>query len=310
MRLPAALTALSLIAVSSATVAIATADDGPAYGPQLEGFDYPWPVSRFSFSSQGESLEMAFMDVKPVGPANGRTAVLFHGKNFCAATWHDTIASLVDAGYRAIAIDQVGFCKSTKPAHYQYTLQQLAGNTRALLASLDVTRPIIIGHSFGGMLAMRYALTFPGDVDRLVLVDPIGLEDWQAKGVPWQSIDTWYQLELKTTADSIRAYQRATYYADTWDEKYEHWVQMLAGLYRGPGHDLVAWNGALIDDAAFTQPVYYQFEQISVPVLLIVGDKDATAVGKNFAPPAIRSTNPSACSRKRLATTCKLFFTR
>ena len=78
-----------------------------------------------------------------------------------------------------------------------------------------------------------------------MLVDPIGLEDWKAKGVPWQSVDAWYQQELKTTADSIRDYQRTTYYAGTWDAKYERWVQMLAGLYRGPGHDIVAWNAAL-----------------------------------------------------------------
>lgn len=291
MRLPAVLSALSLTVALTCGPSIAkAADDGPAYGPQLEGFEYPWPVSRFSFTSQGVAVEMAYMDVKPVGPANGRTVVLFHGKNFCAATWQDTIAALVKAGYRAIAVDQIGFCKSTKPAHYQYTLQQLAGNTHALLVSLGISHPTIIGHSLGGMLAMRYALTFPGDIDQLVLVDPIGLEDWEAKGVPWQSIDTWYQSELKTTADSIRAYQQATYYAGTWDEKYERWVQMLAGLYRGPGHDIVAWNGALIDDMAFSQPVYYQFEQIPVPVLLIVGDKDTTAVGKNFAPPAIRPT--------------------
>ncbi len=86
---------------------------------------------------------------------------------------------------------------------------------------------------------MRYALTFPDDVEQLVLVNPIGLEDWKAKGVPWQSVDAWYQQELKTTADSIRDYQRSTYYAGTWDAKYERWVQMLAGLYRGPGHDIV-----------------------------------------------------------------------
>jgi pimeloyl-ACP methyl ester carboxylesterase len=136
---------------------------------------------------------------------------------------------------------------------------------------------------------MRYALTFPESVDRLVLVDPIGLEDWKAKGVPWQSVDAWYQQELKTTADGIRAYQRATYYAGTWDAKYERWVQMLAGLYRGPGRDIVAWNGALIDDMAMTQPVFYEFEHIAAPVLLIVGDKDTTAVGKNLAPPAARA---------------------
>ena len=65
---------------------------------------------------------------------------------------------------------------------------------------------------------------------------------------------------------------------------------MLAGLYRGPGHDIVAWNAALVDDMAYTQPVFYEFEKLSAPVLLMVGDKDTTALGKNLAPPAVRAT--------------------
>jgi pimeloyl-ACP methyl ester carboxylesterase len=291
MRLATLLSLLWLGFAAAATAPFArAADDEPAYGPQLQGFDYPWPVSRFSFVSQGEALEMAYMDVQPTTTPNGETVVLLHGKNFCAATWQDTIAVLIAAGHRVIAPDQIGFCKSTKPEHYQYSFQQLAGNTRALLASLGISHATIVGHSVGGMLAMRYALTFPGDVGQLVLVDPIGLEDWKAKGVPWQSVDAWYQQELKTTADSIRDYQRVTYYAGSWDAKYERWVQMLAGLYRGSGHDIVARNGALIDDMAYTQPVFYEFEQLTVPALLMIGDKDTTAVGKNFAPPAVRAT--------------------
>jgi pimeloyl-ACP methyl ester carboxylesterase len=266
---------------------IAAADDEPAYGPQLEGFEYPWPLSHFSFTSQGEALDMAYLDVKSAAP-NGGVAVLLHGKNFCAATWQDTIAVLSEAGYRVIAPDQIGFCKSTKPAHYQYSFQQLAGNTHALLASLGISRATIIGHSTGGMLGVRYALMYPNDVEQLVLVNPIGLEDWKAKGVPWQSIDAWYQQDLKTTAESIRNYERSTYYTGTWDPKYERWVQMLAGLYRGPGRDIVAWNSALLYDMISTQPVFYEFEQIKVPVLLMVGDKDTTAIGKQFAPPQVR----------------------
>ncbi len=269
-----------------ATSRVVAADDEPAYGPHLEGFEYPWPVSHFSFTSQGEALDMAYMDVKPAA-ANGSVAVLLHGKNFCAATWQDTIAALSEAGYRVIAPDQIGFCKSTKPAHYQYSFQELAGNTRALLAALGISRATIVGHSTGGMLGMRYALMFPDEVDELVLVDPIGLEDWKAKGVPWQSVDAWYRQDLKTTAESIRNYERATYYAGGWEERYERWVQMLAGLYRGPGRDIVAWNSALVYDIIYTQPVFYEFEQIKVPVLLMVGDKDTTAVGKNLAPPAV-----------------------
>src|ERR1700728_1097743 len=141
---------VAVATISTPFTAVA-ADGDAAYGPQLEGFDYPWPVSHFSFASQGETLDMAYMDVKPATP-NGKTAVLMHGKNFCAATWQDTIAVLSAKGYRVIAPDQIGFCKSTKPAHYQFSFQQLAANTHALLSSLGIDHGIFIGNSTGGMI--------------------------------------------------------------------------------------------------------------------------------------------------------------
>jgi pimeloyl-ACP methyl ester carboxylesterase len=281
------------LAVLAALLVFATeravAADGPAYGPELEGFTYPWPVAHFRFSSQGQTLDMAYMDVRPKQP-NGRVAVLLHGKNFCSATWQAAIAALADAGYRVVAPDQIGFCKSSKPARYQFSFQQLAGNTHALLESLGITKAVVLGHSTGGMLAIRYALMYPEAVERLALVDPIGLEDWKAKGVPWQSIDRWYQRELRTTAETIRDYERATYYAGRWQPEYEPWVQMEAGLFRGPGHASVAWDSALIDDMIYSQPVVYELEKLAMPVLLIIGDKDKTAIGKDLAPPEIRAT--------------------
>ena len=275
--------------VSATATPAAPSDEGPAYGPELEGFTYPWPVTKFEFVSQGIALHMAYMDVKPSTP-NGHVAILLHGKNYVAATWRETIAVLSDAGYRVIAPDQIGFGKSTKPAHYQYTFQQLAGNTHALLASLGISRVTIVGHSTGGMLGVRYALMYADSVDRLGLVDPIGLEDWKAKGVPWQSVDVLYQQELQTTADRIRDYERTTYYANTWRPEYEQWVQMLAGMYRGPGRELVAWNAAVLSDMIYTQPVLYEFGDLRMPVLLVIGDKDTTAFGKEAAPPAVRAT--------------------
>lgn len=263
-------------------------DPEPAYGAELEGFAYPEPVHRFHFTSQGEALQMAYMDVRPAHP-NGRAVVLLHGKNFCGATWEDTIKVLSQAGYRVIAPDQIGFCKSSKPAHYQYTFQQLARNTHALLASLGVTRATFVGHSTGGMLGVRYALMYPSQTEQLVLVNPIGLEDWKAKGVPSISVDQWYARELKTTAARIRDYERTTYYAGEWRPAFERWVQMLAGMYRGPGREIVAWNSALLYDMIYTQPVVYEFGRLTVPTLLLIGDKDTTAIGKDIAPPEVRA---------------------
>jgi pimeloyl-ACP methyl ester carboxylesterase len=278
---------LAAMAAPVLTVPPARAEP-PAYGPQLEGFAYPFPVQRFDFQSQGETLSMAYMDVAPAGAANGRAAVLLHGKNFCAASWEQTIRALSEAGYRVIAPDQIGFCASTKPAHYQYSFQQLAANTHVLLAKLGVDKPALVAHSTGGMLATRYALMYPDEVSNLVLVNPIGLEDWKAKGAPYRTVDQWHARELKLSADNLRAYEQATYYVGRWQPDYEKWVDMLAGLNRGPGHEIVAWNSALIYDMIFTQPVVYEFRDLKVPTTLMIGTADTTAIGSDIAPPEVK----------------------
>jgi pimeloyl-ACP methyl ester carboxylesterase len=260
----------------------------PSYGPELEGFDYPYPVKHFEFKSQGTSLQMAYMDVLATGAAKG-TVVLLHGKNFCAATWEETIKVLSTAGYRVVAPDQIGFCKSTKPAHYQYSFQQLARNTNALLGSLGIGTAAFVAHSTGGMIAIRYALMYPQQVGQLLLVDPIGLEDWKAEGVPSISVDQWFERELKTNADGIRAYEQSTYYAGQWQPSFQKWVDMLAGLNQGSGRRLVAWNSALLYDMIYTQPVFYELGRLTVPTVLFIGDKDTTAIGKDLAPPELRA---------------------
>jgi pimeloyl-ACP methyl ester carboxylesterase len=94
-------------------------------------------------------------------------------------------------------------------------------------------------HSMGGMMTMRYALMFPDAMEQIVLVNPIGLEDWQAEGVPFIDIDEGVAVERATTFESIKQYQRQFYYAGQWKPEYDRWVEMAAGLWTGPGADVV-----------------------------------------------------------------------
>jgi pimeloyl-ACP methyl ester carboxylesterase len=229
---------------------------------------------------------MAFMDVAPSQP-RGRVVVLLHGKNFCGATWEATITQLTVAGHRVIAPDQIGFCKSTKPERYQFSFHQLAANTRALLAARNIERATIIGHSMGGMLAARYALMYPDAVEQLVLVNPLGLEDWKAEGVPYAGIDQAYRTELQTTFDSIKAYQLKFYYNGQWKPEYDRWVTMLSGMYSGAGKERVAWSQALTSDMIYTQPVVHEFGHMRPRTLLLIGGKDRTAPGANRASPEV-----------------------
>jgi pimeloyl-ACP methyl ester carboxylesterase len=260
---------------------------GFAEGIRLEAYAYPFPERTHRFRSQQQDLEMVYMDVAPAAAPRG-TVVLLHGKNFSGSYFGPTAQALRDAGYRVVIPDQVGFGKATKPAHYHYTFHQLATNTRALLQSLGVTRAHLLGHSMGGMLATRFALMFPDATASLTLLNPIGLEDWKALGVPYSTVDHSYRQELDKTPQKIRAYQLASYYDGEWRDAYDPWVEQLASFTLSPEYPRMAWNQALTSDMVFTQPVVHEFPRLRVPVLLIIGQRDRTAIGRSLAPPGVR----------------------
>lgn len=278
-----------------ASFAAATLFAGPAFsqpadlGPNLERFPYPWPVKWFETRSQGAEVRMAYLDVAPSVAPNGRTAVLLHGKNFCAATWEATIRDLAARGYRVIAPDQIGFCKSSKPAGYQYSFHTLAALTEALLARAGAGEVAVVGHSTGGMLAVRFALLFPERVSRLVLVNPLGLNDTLAEGAPYTDLGGLRAEEAKTDRASIKAYQQRVYYDGRWKPGYDRWVDMLAGQYASAGGGIVREAQARLSDMIQTQPVAGEFHRVRQPVTLIIGQKDRTAFRANAAPETVRA---------------------
>lgn len=256
--------------------------------PRLTDYEYPYETHIHRIFSQEQSLEMVYMDIAPA-EANGKTIVLLHGKNFNGAYWKTTIELLIAQGYRVIVPDQVGFGKSSKPQEYQFSFHELARNTRGLLDSLGVTESHVMGHSMGGMLAMRYALMYPEATSQLILLNPIGLEDWKRK-VPYRPVSWWYANELKKDYDGIRKYQQESYYDGEWSPEYDQWVNLLAGWAKHPDYSQVAWNAALTYDMIFTQPVVYELELLQMPTLLLIGTRDRTALGKPLVSPEVRAT--------------------
>ena len=259
----------------------------PDFGPMLERFTYPWPVQTMEVDVAGTPAQMAFMDVAAPRP-NGRSVVLLHGKNFCGATWESSVRALTGAGYRVLVPDQIGFCKSSKPRAAQYSFEMMAELTRRLMQSRGIAKASIVGHSFGGMLAMRYAIMFPETVERLVLVNPLGLKDRSEEGLPYVDVDTLWAGEKKTSYATIKAYQLENYYHGAWKPAYDRWVWMQAGMYAGAGRDQVALAQAKTSEIIKTQPVAHELYRIAPPTTLIVGTLDRTAFGRAQAPANLR----------------------
>ncbi|MCR5886447.1 alpha/beta hydrolase [Hymenobacter sp. J193] len=256
-----------------------TAATPAALNATLDGYAYPFPVRYLPLKLEGKAVRMAYMDVAATAQANGRTVVLLHGKNFFGAYWRETIKALTAAGFRVVVPDQVGFGKSDKP-DLHYSFHQLAQNTRRLLDTLGVRRAVVVGHSMGGMLATRFALLYPEATEKLVLENPIGLEDYRV-GVPYQTIAQAEATELKSIEASIRKYH-ATYYPHGYPQAHDEWLLPLAAQTRHPDFPQVARANALTFDMIYQQPVSYEFSWVQVPTLLIIGQDDRTVVGKGL----------------------------
>lgn len=186
----------------------------------LENVHYPYPVKFFSVEIGCQDLRMAYMDVPPHATPNGKTILLFHGKNFGGYYWSVVIRKLTEAGYRVLVPDQIGFGRSSKPLiHYSFHL--LATQNKKLMDSLGIERAVVLGHSMGGMLATRFALMYPHRVEKLILENPIGLEDYRSI-IPYVTLEEQYKMELEATAASIKRYYQNSYFP-TWNRNMITW---------------------------------------------------------------------------------------
>ncbi len=238
---------------------------------------YPYPVKYFNVDVEGANAKMAYMDVTPA-TANGKTVMLFHGKNFTGFYWKHVIEFLCGNGYRVIAPDQIGWGLSTKP-NAKYTFEILSRNSELLLESLKVDKVILVGHSMGGMLATRFALMYPEKTVKLILEDPLGLEDYK-KFVPYQTIEQQFKKEQSATYASYKKKHQGYY--PVWKPAYEVYVKAQAEPLKNKDFASVAYINALTYLMIFEQPVMYEFDSLKVPTLLIIGEQDKTFLGKDL----------------------------
>ena len=217
----------AFIAASLFVGALHVHADPSTYGPELQGFDYPWPVHDFAFQSQGEAVVMRYMDVTPARP-NGKIAVVLHGKNFCAATWEQTIRTLNDAGYRVIAPDQIGFANE---------------QTRALSVLFPATRRATRMRSrFTGDPRRPSSATRPEACSRPATRSCLPVDSrrscWSIRSASRTGKRTACRRSPSMSNRAREGDQcgaafaltnRSTYYAGQWRPDYDRWVRMLAG---------------------------------------------------------------------------------
>lgn len=113
----------------------------------------------------------------------GEPVVFFHGSGPGASGYSNfklNYPELAAAGYRCIVPDLPGYGLSDKPEDVEYINDFFIATMRAFVQELGLGRVTLLGNSLGGAIALGYALAYPDEVSRLILMAPGGVEEREA----------------------------------------------------------------------------------------------------------------------------------
>lgn len=186
----------------------------------------------------------------------GDVVVLLHGWGCDHTIWKTTFDTLT-THHKVIAVDFAGFGNSNEPTSV-WGVEEYAQSIEALLQSLNIKRPTLIGHSFGGRVAIVYASR--NEVERVILTDAAGVK-------PKRSLNYYRKVYtfklLKNTLPLLIGRQKAQMIIDQRRQKagssdYKHATPMMRAIL----------SKCVNEDLCHLMP------KVTVPVLLFWGDKD------------------------------------
>jgi len=258
-------------AAQSAPPQSAPADWGPI-SINLEGYEYPYPVEYMNFSVYGKDVRVAYMDVAPTGPANGRTVIFHHGGYYYGWYWEDQIRALSAEGYRVIAKDRLGWGKSSKP-EIPYSMNLWASNTARLMDHLDLEQAALVGHSIGGQMVTRFAFLYPERITHLVTVNQVGLTDNRG-GKGFEPLTG----EVDGNPDMDEVYASLLRWAENnyvqWRPEYLEHMRIRYGQRLSGGWPRMAFISSLTGHMRNMDTVVNDWQHIETPTLILGGQED------------------------------------
>jgi len=182
----------------------------------------------------------------------GEPVIFLHGWAGSWRYWLPTMRTLSHR-FRTYALDLLGFGDSAKPrreAEAAYRLEHQVEIVRGWMEVMGIPRAHFIGHTLGGMVAIRLALTAPDRVDRILIVGyPVSLDP--PRGLPMRSARAWLAERLGRLAQ-------------------EH-----AEVHLDHGRaDPQAVEGSLEEAIRRQEELIEWLHQIDRPLLLVYGGRD------------------------------------
>lgn len=234
----------------------------------------------------GEFVEVKGVRLHYLSRGEGRPVLLLHGNSGFAHDFAAVLGALNPTEFRAFAFDRPGHGYSERPAN-DGAMSTQARLLRGALGSLGVRRPLIVGHSWGGTLALAYALQFPEDTAALVLLAPAVYreEDVYAAQRILVEIPVLSDLFIRASDTFIRAeIKRNLERAFSPDKLPLEYLRVAEAFWSRPSQvrafmqDEYGYNPAV-------ESLSRRYDKIRVPVTIITGDADELVKPERHAYP-------------------------
>lgn len=224
------------------------------------------------------------LHVVEAGPPDGEPLVLLHGFPEFWYSWQKQIPYFADRGYRVIVPDQRGYGASDRPAGLSaYRLDALAADVVGLIDAVGAERACVVGHDWGGGVALWTAFRHPARVRRLVVLNcPHWRAMERALRRSWaQRRKSWYMAffqlpwlpewlarrnDFRMLADAlVRTSRPGTFTEADLAEYRRAWAR--PGVLTG----MINWYRAVVQ----RPPHFPADSRIRVPTLVLWGSRDA-----------------------------------
>lgn len=248
-----------------------------AFAQNTETMKYT--TSEYTFATHFtsiDSLEMAYMREG----TGKQTLVFIHGLSSNADAWSRNIETLKQK-YTCIAIDLPGFGKSSKKAP-AYTPTYYAEIIAKFIDKLQLKNVILVGHSMGGQTAVKLALKYPEKLQKLILIAPAGIEEFNANQAQMMKSALTAEVVAKTTDEQIdKNYQLNFFKVPEAARK-----MILDRKKIKQATDFQEHCSAIAKSIAgmLDDPIHAQCSLISKPTLIIFGENDNLIPNKFFNP--------------------------
>lgn len=253
--------------------------------PALEFADVPyagpsgtaWPLKEVQLPGAQQRYGLAkapTLRYVELNPGGTRTVLFLHGLGSYLKFWWAQLDATAAKGYRVIAIDQLGYGKSDKPATFPYTTEAFAENVDEFLGILGIERAVLVGHSMGGQTALSTALRFPNRVEALVLASPAGFEKFSEREQKW--FTNVYSRALVKSADEemIWGNVRLMNFA-RWKPAYEWLVEERVRVAKNADFDAYAYAQVrTVAGLAHDDFVREELANVHAPTVIIYGTSD------------------------------------